>query len=152
MNYWRMQLHPEDPERSVQYASQSLTAGFIGLGFATEVGDLEFEDESRIPVHQRDYRAFANEMNVGDRVLIIAHHFPFGVCTVTGPYNYIKNVEPKLGVWFNHFRRVNEIRFFADYRTNAQTWEPIKMTDTISPLRNDRTLSLALLREMYGET
>ena len=44
MNWWRMQLHPNEPESATFYASQSLAAGFIGLDFATEVGDLLAED------------------------------------------------------------------------------------------------------------
>ena len=40
MTYWRMQLHPDDSSRSAQRAAESLSAGFIGLDFALEVGDL----------------------------------------------------------------------------------------------------------------
>ncbi len=40
MKYWRMQLHPNDAKNAAHYANQSLSAGFIGLDFATEVGDL----------------------------------------------------------------------------------------------------------------
>lgn len=34
---------------------------------------------------------FAKNMSVGDKVLIIVHHFPFAVVTVDGEYNYKKN-------------------------------------------------------------
>ena len=152
MAYWRMQLHPDDSERSSFYAAQSLSAGFIGLDFSVEVGDLERVRTEDIPQYQRDYVGFANQMQVDDRVLIISHHFPFAVCTVAGEYNYIKNPEPELGVWFRHFRRVRDVRLFSDHRTNAQTWEQIRMTDTISPLVNEGTRSLELIRNMYSET
>ncbi|QUI64124.1 hypothetical protein GSF04_17195 [Pseudoalteromonas sp. A22] len=41
---------------------------------------------------------------------------------------------------------------FADFKTNAKAWQQIKMTDTISPLVNEGTLSLNLIRDMYPET
>ncbi|WP_193075407.1 hypothetical protein [Pseudomonas sp. FME51] len=152
MAYWRMQLHPDDSGNSAAHSAESLSAGFIGLDFAVPVGDLELHDVASIPAHQRDYVAFANKMDIGDRVLIISHHFPFAVCTVAGPYNYIKRPVPQLGVWFRHFRAVQDVKYFADFKTNARSWDQIKMTDTISPLVNEGTASLALIREMYGET
>lgn len=152
MAYWRMQLHPGDPEKSTFYSAQSLAAGFIGLDFnANKVGDLEIENTEDIPKNQRIYVDFARKMQVGDRVLIISHHFPFAVCTVTGEYNYIKNPVQELGVWFRHFRRVNQVRYFADHVTNAKSWEQIRMTETIGQLVNEDTASWNLIREMYGE-
>lgn len=152
MAYWRMQLHPDDSENSAAHSAQSLSAGFIGLDFSVEIGDLEYQDINVIPQHQRDYVAFMNQMTVGDRVLIISHHFPFAVCTVAGEYNFIKHPVPELGVWFRHFRRVVDVRYYADYITNARSWDQIRMTDTISPLVNEGTASLNLIREMYSET
>lgn len=152
MAYWRMQLHPGDSENSTFYSAQSLAAGFIGLDLnANKVGDLEIANTEDIPKNQRIYVDFARKMQVGDRVLIISHHFPFAVCTVTGEYNYIKNPVQELGVWFRHFRRVNQVRYFADYVTNAKSWEQIRMTETIRQLVNEDTASLKLIREMYGE-
>ena len=89
-------------------------------------------------------------MQVGDRVLIISHHFPFAVCMVKGEYNYIKDPQ-ELGVWFRHFRRVNKVRYFADHVTNAKSWNQIIMTETIRQLVNEDTASWNLIREMYGE-
>ena len=152
MANWRMQLHPDDSGKSTFHSASSLSAGFIGLDFRDEVGDLEYQDIDEIRQSQRDYVAFANQMEVGDRVLIISHHFPFAVCTVSGPYNYIKHPVPELGVWFRHFRRVDQIMYFADHVTNAKSWDQIRMTDTISPLVNEGTASLNLINEMYGET
>ncbi len=40
MAYWRMQLHPAEPSESVKGCVESLAAGYIGLDFATDVGDL----------------------------------------------------------------------------------------------------------------
>jgi hypothetical protein len=151
MKYWRMQLHPDDSGNSAFHSGESLSAGFIGLDFAAVVGDLSIESIENIPNHQRDYLAFANQMEVGDKVLIISHHFPFAVCTISGEYNYIKTPVPELGVWFRHFRRVNEVKYYADFVTNARSWEQIIMTDTISPLVSEGTLSLNLIREMYSK-
>lgn len=152
MAYWRMQLHPDDSGNSAFHSAQSLSAGFIGLDFAADIGDLEYQDLSAIPKNQADYTAFATQMAVDDRVLIISHHFPFAVCTILGEYNFIKNPVPELGVWFRHFRRVGHVRYFADHLTNARDWEQIRMVDTISPLVNEGTASLKMIREMYGET
>ena len=82
MNYWRMQLHPNEAENSAYYASQSIASGFIGLDFATDVGDLLSEESQNILDTQRDYVDFAKLMQEGDKVLIIVHHFPFAVVTV----------------------------------------------------------------------
>ena len=65
MNYWRMQLHPNEAESAAYYASESLVAGFIGLDFATDVGDLLAEEDHNILDTQKDYVAFAKEMAKG---------------------------------------------------------------------------------------
>ncbi len=148
MNYWRMQLHPNEAENAAYYASESLAAGFIGLDFATDVGDLLAEEHKNILDTQKDYVAFAREMEKGDKVLIIVHHFPFAVVTVDGDYNFIRRTEPELGVWFRHFRRVKVISYFADYNTNARSWEQYIMTDTISILRDPSSKSHRLIEEM----
>jgi hypothetical protein len=106
--------------------------------------------QSALPANQRDYWAFAHEMEVGDSVLIIAHHFPFAMATVKGPYNYIRSKQPELGVWFRHFRRVERVRYYGDFVTNAKNWEQIRMTDTISPLRDPGSKSYRLLKEWSG--
>ena len=148
MNYWRMQLHLNEPENSAFYASQSIAAGFIGLDFATEVGDLLAEEHQNILTSQMDYLAFAREMQIGDKVLIIVHHFPLAVVTVDGDYNYVRRTEPELGVWFRHFRRVKDVIYFADYFTNAKAWEQYTMTDAISILRDPESKSYRLIEEM----
>lgn len=151
MNYWRMQLHPNEPESAAYCASQSIAAGFIGLDFATDVGDLLAEEHQDILGTQKDYLAFAKEMKIDDKVLIIVHHFPFAVVTVDGDYNYIRKTEPELGVWFRHFRRVKDVVYFADYNTNAKSWEPYTMTDAISVLRDSSSNSYRLIEEMTKE-
>lgn len=152
MNYWRMQLHPNEAETSAYYASQSLATGFIGLDFGAEVGDLLTGEHQNILDTQEDYLAFAKEMKKGDKVLIIVHHFPFAVATVDGEYNYIRKTEPELGVWFRHFRRVKDVIYFADYNTNAKSWEQYVMTDTISILRDLNSKSYKLIEEMIKQT
>jgi len=148
MNYWRMQLHPDDGERATYHSTKSISAGFIGLGFAGKVGDLLSEAEHEILETQKDYVQFANKMTIGDKVLIIAHHFPVAVVTIAGDYNYIRKTEPELGVWFNHFRRIKEPIYYSDFKTNSKSWEQYIMTDTISILKDEKSKSYKLIDKM----
>jgi hypothetical protein len=84
-------------------------------------------------------------MAVADRVLIITHHFPFALVRVAGPYNYIRVKAPELGVWFRHFRKVDDVWYYGDLVTDAHGWERLTMTDTISPLRDPGSLSYQLI-------
>ncbi len=145
VTYWRMQLHPSEPARAAHYAHNSLAAGFIGLDFDSDIGDLMVTSQHSLPPKQRDYWAFAHEMKIDDRVLVIAHHFPVALVTVDGEYNYVRAPDPRLGVWFRHFRRVRDVRYYADRVTNAPDWENLVMTDTISPLRNPNSASYRLI-------
>jgi hypothetical protein len=147
MTYWRMQLHPADPHHAIQRTTESLNAGFIGLDFDTSVGDLSTLVPDDLPLRQRDYWAFFDEMAIDDVVLIIAHHFPFALVKVNGRYNYIRKTTPKLGIWFRHFRQVKDVRYFADYNKNALSWPRLIMTDTISPLRDVHSASYNLIVE-----
>src|SRR5437870_220093 len=103
MPFGRMQLHPSDSERAAMRAVQSLGAGFIGLGFRNDPGDLKLLG-SNLPegVTAQDMR-FANDMAIGDKVLVIVHNYPFALATVSGEYNYIRVADPKLRIWFRHF-------------------------------------------------
>ena len=151
MTYWRMQLHPNDAQRAIKHTVESLSAGFIGLDFDGEPGDLAEAERESLPEKQRDYWAFAHEMNVEDRVLIIAHHFPVALVRVRGAYNYIREPAPEIGVWFRHFRSIDDVQYFADFRTNARAWDQLRMTDTISPLRDPNSLSYRLITEWLGK-
>ncbi|MCP4706736.1 MAG: hypothetical protein GY865_19230 [candidate division Zixibacteria bacterium] len=148
MSYWRMQLHPDDGDNAAYYANQSIAAGFIGLGFATKVGDLLSDAVHEITDTQKNYVQFAKKMDIGDKVLIIVHHYPFAVVTVDGEYNYIRNPEPELGVWFKHFRRIKKPIFFSDFKTNSKSWEQYVMTDTISILKDKNSKSFKLIDKM----
>lgn len=150
MTYWRMQLHPDEPGEAMKYSVQSLAAGYIGLDFGVEVGDMMMTTQAELPDNQKDYWAFAHEMEIGDRVLIFVHHFPFALATVNGDYNYIRTSAPEIGVWFRHFRAVRDVMYYGDYVTNARHWEPITMTDTISPLRDPSSKSYRLLVAWEG--
>ncbi len=146
MNYWRMQLHPDDGKKATYHSNQSIVSGFIGLGFAdAKVGDLLLDAEYDIKDSQKNYVQFAKKMAIGDKVLIISHHFPFAIVTVAGEYNYIKKPEPELGVWFNHFRRVKNVVFYSDIKTNISSWEQYKMTNTISILKDKNSKSYKLI-------
>ena len=54
MNYWRIQLHPSDPEQSARHASESLAAGFIGLDFVKHLQALFPNDPGRYTPKKRD--------------------------------------------------------------------------------------------------
>lgn len=145
MTYWRMQLHPSESEGAIRHTVESLSAGYIGLDFSTDVPDLLTIRQDMLPDNQRHYWAFAHEMEVGDRVLLFAHHFPFALTRVAGGYNYIRAAAPEIGVWFRHFREVSDVRYYGDFVTNAQTWQPITMTATITPLRESHSASFQLI-------
>lgn len=145
MAYWRMQLHPGDSSRAVRHAVESLANGFIGLDFLNDPGDLSRADQSGVLQSERDFFGFASQMSQGDLVLVIVHHFPFALATVAGPYNYIREPAPELGVWFRHFRRVEPVRYYADHVTDVRKWEQLTMTDTISPLYDQAGKSFRLI-------
>ena len=132
MTYWRMQLHPSESEGAIKHTVESLSAGYIGLDFAVDVPDFMTVTQLELPENQRNYWAFAHEMAIGDRVLLFAHHFPFALAKVSGEYNYVRSAVPELGVWFRHFRTVEDVRYFGDFITNARTWPQIIMTATIT--------------------
>jgi hypothetical protein len=151
MTYWRMQLHPSDSEGAIRHTVESLSAGYIGLDFSSDVADLLTIGQDDLPENQRNYWAFAHEMEIDDRVLLFAHHFPFALVRVAGTYNYIRETAPEIGVWFRHFRQADEVRYYGDFVTNAQDWEHITMTATITPLRDPATASFQLIeRWLHG--
>lgn len=151
MTYWRMQLHPNESEGAVRHTVVSLSAGYIGLDFSTDVADLLTVAQELLPDNQRNYWAFAHEMEIGDRVLLFAHHFPFALARVKGAYNYIRRAAPEIGVWFRHFREVEDVHYYADFVTNVRLWEPITMTATITPLREPTTASFQLIERWLSE-
>lgn len=145
MAYWRMQLHPSESGGAIRHTVSSLSAGYIGLDFVTDVPDLLTIPQSALPENQRNYWSFAHEMETGDSVLLFTHHFPFALVRVAGPYNYIRSTAPEIGVWFRHFRRVEDVRYYGDFLTNMRNWEPITMTATITPLRERGSASYQLI-------
>lgn len=134
MTYWRMQLHPNDASLAAHYSVNSLAAGFIGLDFGEDPGDLTRASRSDLPKSQADFHDFANMMEIGDVCLVVLHHYPFAVATLDSAYNYIRTPAPELGVWFRHFRRVRDVKYYADRVTNPKHWVRTVMTDTISTL------------------
>lgn len=147
-----MQLHPDAAGGAIKHTAESLSAGYIGLDFAVDVGDMQTITQEQLPDGQRNYWAFAHEMAVGDRVLLFAHHFPFALVRVSGEYNFIRTAVPELGVWFRHFRPVDEVRYYGDFHTNAREWRPLTMTATITPLREAGSESFKLIEEWLRVT
>jgi len=147
-----MQLHPDESGDAIKRTIESLAAGYIGLDFgAANVGDLRRTQRSELPQGQKGYRAFADEMKRGDRVLIIVHNFPFALATVAGGYNYIRSrPERELGVWFRHFRAVVDVRYYGDLIRDVRKWQRLTMNDTICPLRDPRRASYRLIEYWLG--
>ena|SRR5437660_4687317 len=147
MQLWRMQLHPSDPERATMHAVQSLGAGFIGLDWENDPGDLTLLSPSSLPRNVTTHDFGFVKMKVGDKVLVIVHHFPFALATVDSKYNYIRVEVPQLRIWFKHFRRVRDVKYYADRVTNAHEWEVIKMTNTVQLLSDKDSASYRLIRD-----
>jgi hypothetical protein len=145
MNYWRMQLHPDESTKAVAHTTKCLGLGYIGLDFADPPGDLTDVTPEDIDKTQRDFWEFAHTMQAGDLVLVVAHHYPCALVRVNSPYNYIRSPQNELGVWFRHFRRVEVIGYYADLVTNPNEWEKTIMTDTISVLNDPNGLSYRLM-------
>lgn len=147
MNYWRMQVHPAEPQKAMEHAVRSLSQGFIGLDFGEDVGDLRLKDPEELPIGCRDYCDFARRMKIGDKVLVVVHHYPFALARVASDYHYITEPVPEIGVWFRHFRRVGRVRYFADHVTNPKQWQKLVMTDTISVLKDRESMSYRVIAE-----
>lgn len=152
MTYWRMQVHPGDSGNAIKHTVKSISAGYIGLDFAIDIPDLKTIQQDVLPENQRNYWAFAHEMEIGDHVLLFAHHFPLALVRVAGEYNYIREKAPEIGVWFRHFRRIDDVRYYGDYITDARRWEYITMTATITPLRDPNSTSYKLIEEWLSSS
>ena len=98
MTDWRMRLHPRDPALAAQSAYRSLAAGFMGLDFSTDAGDLRRTQQSQLPHGQRDGCAVAHAMATDARVLSIAPPFPLALALVGGDDNSMRRPEPEVGV------------------------------------------------------
>jgi hypothetical protein len=142
-----MQLHPNDPTKALSHTAQSVAAGFVGLDFMNPPGDLTDVSSADIDESQRGYWKFAHNMKIGDLVLIIAHHYPYALVRVSGEYNYIRTPVGDLGVWFRHFRSVDQVWYYGDFVTNAKKWERIIMAETISPLKDSTTTQFRLVKK-----
>jgi hypothetical protein len=142
-----MQLHPDAPGGAIKHTVESLSAGYVGLDFEGDVPDLMTITQSKLPDNQKNYWGFAHEMEVGDWILLFTHHFPFALARVSGQYNYVRAAVPELGVWFRHFRAVDQVKYYGDHLTNARSWKPLTMTATITPLRDTKSESYVLMDE-----
>ena len=150
MNYWRMQLHPDDSSSAVAATMKSLGLGYIGLDFANPPGDLTDVSRDHIDKTQRDYWDFSHTMQMKDLVLVVAHHYPCALAEVEGDYNYIRRPQEELGVWFRHLRKIRVLGCYADLVTNPSNWERVTMTDTISILKDKAGISYQLIERWRG--
>jgi hypothetical protein len=131
MRYWRMQLHPNEPEQAAFYTINSLASKFIGIDFIDDMGDLTLKEE--LGTTPNNFKAFVHEIKKEDIVLISLHHQPFAVLTEIGEYNYIKRPVSELNIWFKHFRRFNKISYYSDaYGKLKEQHSNLVMTNTFS--------------------
>ena len=143
MIYWRMQLHPDDSNLSVKHTTESVSAGFIGLGFGNaDPGDLKkvkpTDPSLNLDKNEDRYWQFAEEMETGDIVAIFCHNQPFALTQITGNYNYIKTPVPNIGVWFNHFRSIDKdyTKYFLDLNATTRN----KLEELIKSLPTPMTI------------
>lgn len=146
-----MQLHPSDPERAVAHATRSLGLGYIGLDFRNPPGDLMVVEPESVDSNQRNYLDLAHTMAVDDLVLVMAHHYPHALVRVKGEYNYIREPEEELGVWFRHFRRVEILGYYSDFEKNPENWISITMPATIGVLNTPESESFRLIERWRKE-
>ena len=139
MVYWRMQLHPDNSNLSVKHTTESLSAGFIGLGFGKdEPGDLKkvkpTDPSLKLDKNEDRYWQFADDMQIGD----ICHNQPFALTKVTGDYNFIKTTVKEIGVWFNHFRAIDKkyTKYFFDLDASKRD----QLKELIKDLPNQMTI------------
>jgi hypothetical protein len=153
-----MQLHPtDDPDPAVGYAVQALARCLIGFGYRKDPGDLTRLDlSSPLPagVTKHDVE-FATRMAVGDKVLVLVHQYPFALVTVASEYFYLRPpasakvgrvVLQELGVWFNHFRGVRDVRYYADWVKDPGKWIKVGRAATIQRLVEPETTSFKLIQ------
>ena len=65
-------------------------------------------------------------------------------------YNYVRRVVPELGIWFNHFRRVRDVRYYADRVLNPREWQELAFAATIQIL-SDPALPTYQLIESWSQ-
>jgi hypothetical protein len=145
MRYWRMQIHPDEPRNAVRDTITTLAAGYIGMDVPGDVRDLATALPKALSAAQRDALAFAQEMAIGDRVLVFTHNFPFALVRIAGGYNYVCSPVPEHGILFRHFRAVDDVRYYADLAPNAREWESILVTDRMTPLNDPNSMSYQLI-------
>lgn len=145
MTYWRMQLFPDGQRDAVHDTIATLAAGYIGIDDTDELRDLAAALPSALSPAQREALAFAQEMCVGDRVLVFARHYPFALARVAGDYNYVCLPVPAHGILFRHFRAVDDLRYYADLAPNAREWESILITERMAPLTDSKSMTFQLI-------
>jgi len=152
MNYWRMQLHSSDSEHATRHTFRCLAAGYVGLDFHADVGDLmKVEREAITPSTQRHYHDFAWKMEDGDFVLVVVRNEPFALVRVAGEYNYT-TTPSTLGVWFRHFRAIgrDSMAFWDDRRGRSQSADHAPMAGTLQ-IVNPGTLACDVIEDWCRE-
>lgn len=152
MGYWRMQIHSDKPRNAVRDTITTLAAGYIGVDVPDDVRDLEAAQPQALSAGQREALAFAQDMCIGDRVLVFTHNFPFALVRISGGYNYVCCPVPERGILFRHFRAVDDARYYADLAPNAREWESILVTDRMAQLSDPNSMSFQLVERWLRVT
>ena len=106
MNFWHMQLHPNDPiSFDVERIKKQLKEKpFIGFGI-----DPNEQEKGKALVTQ-----FKDKMQNGDIVVIKTGETPIALVRVTGEYFVCKDVNPELD-WFPHRREIEILDFYKNH-------------------------------------
>lgn len=131
-NIWRMQLHPNESSRSMEHTTRCLAAGYVGLGFDNDPGDLAALPASDLDTKTNNIHAFVHEIQREDRIVIFSRNRPLAMVSDIGPYNFIREPVPELRIWFRHFRQFSKLSWYADAIGNTPPEPQIVMTNTFS--------------------
>jgi hypothetical protein len=138
MNYWRMQLHPDDSEFAAVYTINSLANGFIGLDFAQDPGDLEKNNPDSLERKTNNIFGFVYEITTNDIIAIYLHNQPFAIVEEIEEYNYIKKPIAEVNIWFRHFRKFKSVSYYSDvYGRIKEEHKSLIMTNTFSRVSTD---------------
>ena len=134
---------------------QSLPVRLIGFNFRQDPGDLWLVTRLTAEVSKNEVE-FATQMKVGDMVLVLVHQYPFALATIDSDYYYLRTPDPSgdeklvlrvLGVWFNHFRRVRDVKYYADWVKDPLAWPRFLKCPTIQRLIDPNSALYKLIKK-----
>lgn len=104
MNYWHIQLHPNE-RLSNNDILFMLKRKVIGMGVSWQNNEKDAEAP----------KVFQNQVNIGDVVLVRNGKTPIALVEISSDaYIYNKEKNGDDGVWFNLRRHINILDYYAD--------------------------------------